>query len=173
MSWTKADGAKIKITFSLPLVGSVSESASSFTVTAQEYDFVPNGTLHNVVKAVNSVVGYTGQPESIDDAKSIVLEMKPLERFESAVGDIMVAYNGVGGLSGTGGQVAPFNVAFTPTELAYKGDQNDQEHVEISNITASSMLMKVNYTVFENQDQGHLEISNITAIGTLTHINNI
>lgn len=73
MSWQKSDGAKIKITFNLPLVGSVSESASSFTVTAQEYDFVPNGTLHSVVKAVNSVIGFTGYYGLLDLSSGVTL----------------------------------------------------------------------------------------------------
>ena len=52
--WTKADGAKIQITFSEPLTGTVSGNESHFTVSAPEYDMVPGGTLSNVSKAVKS-----------------------------------------------------------------------------------------------------------------------
>ena len=52
--WTKADGAKIQITFSEPLTGTVSGNESHFTVSVPEYDMVPGGTLSTVYKAVKS-----------------------------------------------------------------------------------------------------------------------
>lgn len=52
--FTKADGAKIKITFSEPLTGTVSGNESHFTVSVPEYDMVPGGTLSTVHKAVKS-----------------------------------------------------------------------------------------------------------------------
>ena len=52
--WTKADGAKIQITFSEPLTGTVSGNESHFTVSVPEYDMVPGGTLSTVHKAVKS-----------------------------------------------------------------------------------------------------------------------
>ena len=52
--FTKADGAKIQITFSEPLIGDVSGNQSHFTVSVPEYDMVPGGTLSAVRKAVKS-----------------------------------------------------------------------------------------------------------------------
>ena len=52
--FTKADGAKIQITFSEPLIGDVSGNQAAFTVTVSEYDMVPGGTLSSVAKAVKS-----------------------------------------------------------------------------------------------------------------------
>ena len=52
--WTKADGAKIQITFSEPLTGTVSGNESHFTVSVPEYDMVPGGTLSMVQKAVKN-----------------------------------------------------------------------------------------------------------------------
>lgn len=52
--FTKADGAKIQITFSEPLTGTVSGNESHFTVSVPEYDMVPGGTLSTVTKAVKS-----------------------------------------------------------------------------------------------------------------------
>ena len=52
--FTKADGAKIQITFSEPLTGDVSGNQSHFTVSVPEYDMVPGGTLSTASKAVKS-----------------------------------------------------------------------------------------------------------------------
>ena len=52
--WTKADGAKIQITFSEPLIGDISGNQAAFTVTVPEYNMVPGGTLSSVKKAVKS-----------------------------------------------------------------------------------------------------------------------
>ena len=53
-NWTKADGARIQITFDQPLTGDVSGNQSHFTVSVPEYDMVPGGTLSTVHKAVKS-----------------------------------------------------------------------------------------------------------------------
>ena len=52
--FTKADGAKIQITFSEPLTGDVTGNQSHFTVSVPEYSMVPGGTLSTVTKAVKS-----------------------------------------------------------------------------------------------------------------------
>ena len=52
--WTKADGARILITFDQPLTGTVSGNESHFTVSVPEYDMVPGGTLSTVSKTVKS-----------------------------------------------------------------------------------------------------------------------
>ena len=64
--WTKADGAKIQITFSEPLTGTVSGNESHFTVSVPEYDRVPGGTLSTVHKAVKSTAAKVGYAATID-----------------------------------------------------------------------------------------------------------
>ena len=64
--WTKADGAKIQITFSEPLIGDVSGNQAAFTVTVPEYDMVPGGTLQNVTKAVKSTYPFSRHSQTID-----------------------------------------------------------------------------------------------------------
>lgn len=166
MSWVKGDGAKIKIVFDSPLVGDVTGKQNSFTVTVPEYTYVPGGTIQNVVKTVAST--YAG-----DTAYELILEMEPLKRFESAAGNITVAYNGAGGLAGQGGAVQPFTTSFTPVDLVPKPDQNDAEHIEIGNVTAVGTLTRIYYTNTVDQEQGHINISGISATGTLTHVNDI
>jgi hypothetical protein len=109
--------------------------------------------------------------QSVDDTYSIVLEMEPLQRFESAAGNITVAYDGNGTLQGAGGPVAAFEQSFAPTDLIPKPDQNDQEHINIASISAASNLMRVYYTnAYGNE---HINIASITAVGTLTNINDL
>ena len=64
--WTKADGAKIQITFSEPLTGTVSGNESHFTISVPEYDMVPGGTLSNVSKAVKSTSAKVSYAATID-----------------------------------------------------------------------------------------------------------
>ena len=64
--WTKADGAKIQITFSEPLTGTVTGNQSHFTVSVPEYDMVPGGTLSNVAKAVKSTSAKVSYAATID-----------------------------------------------------------------------------------------------------------
>ena len=108
--------------------------------------------------------------QSADDTHSIVLEMQPLERFESAAGDITVAYSG-GTLQGTGGSVSAFEQSFAPTDLIPKPDQNDQEHIAITSVTASGTLTAIQYISAKAEE--HISITGITAVGVLTNINDI
>ena len=64
--WTKADGAKIQITFSEPLTGTVSGNESHFTISVPEYDMVPEGKLSNVAKAVKSTSAKASYAATID-----------------------------------------------------------------------------------------------------------
>ena len=64
--WTKADGAKIQITFDQPLTGDVSGNQSHFVVTVPEYDMVPGGTLSNVSKAVKSTSTKVSYAATVD-----------------------------------------------------------------------------------------------------------
>ena len=64
--FTKADGAKIQITFSEPLTGDVTGNQSHFTVSVPEYSMVPGGTLSSVSKAVKSTYPFSGPSQTID-----------------------------------------------------------------------------------------------------------
>ena len=164
--WTKADGAKIQITFSEPLTGTVTGNQAHFTVTSQEYNYVPGGTLGAITHTVTATAAG-------DTTKELILTVKDTERFESAAGDITVAYDGGGSLVGEGGAVLAFTQSFTPTGLVPKPHQNDVEHIEISNIAATGTLTKINYANTAAQDMGHIEITGITAVGVLTKVGNI
>lgn len=162
--FTKADGAKIKITFDSPIttIEDGLANVSAFVVTVPEYNYVPEGTIRNVVKTLASVTNYSGY--------CIILETNPLERFASAAGDISVSYAG-GTLMGVGGPVAPFTETFTPEDLEYKGDQNDAEHINVV-IQAVGNLVSVDYSDYKAQNE-HINLNSITASGILTHINDL
>ena len=64
--FTKADGAKIQITFSEPLTGDVTGNQSHFTVSVPEYDMVPGGTLSSVSKAVKSTSAKVSYAATVD-----------------------------------------------------------------------------------------------------------
>ena len=66
MSFTKSDGAKIKITFNQPITAGAAGNQSHFTVTVPEYTFVPGGTLQNVTKAVKSTYAFAGVQQTFD-----------------------------------------------------------------------------------------------------------
>lgn len=109
-----------------------------------------------------------------EDAKCVLLTLPRGNQnsIQNAVGDVTVHYDGHGFLRGEGGGVQPFDAPFTPVGLEYKGDQNDAEHIEISDITAEGTLTRINYTDAKSGDE-HIEIANITAVGVLTHIDDI
>lgn len=52
--FTKADGAKIQIEFSQPLVGDCAGNEGAFTVTVPEYTMVPGGEIEYNQKTVKS-----------------------------------------------------------------------------------------------------------------------
>lgn len=66
MSFTKADGAKIKITFDQPITAGAASEQSHFTVTVPEYDYVPGGVLQNVTKTVKSTYALAGVQQTLD-----------------------------------------------------------------------------------------------------------
>lgn len=163
---------------------SVSTDGSNYSPVTNGGQFLSPGSYDNTtayIKVELTTTDATLTPtvsslhlalQTAEDTYSIILEMEPLQRFESAAGDITVAYDGLGTLSGNSGAVEAFSATFTPTELAPKPDQNDEEHIEISSITATGTLTEIQY---EDAQAGgeHLEIVGITATGVLTHINDI
>ena len=104
------------------------------------------------------------------DTYSLILEMQPLQRFESAAGNIVVGYDGAGSLSGKGGAVVAFSKSFAPTELVWKGDQNDLEQISISDINVVPNLIRIYYLYAQCIE--NIQFS-IDPHGILTHINDI
>ena len=179
IAWTedKPTGTSVAI--------SVSTDGSNYSPVTNGGQFMPPGTYNNAtvyIKVELATTDATLAPtvsslhlalQTAEDTYSIILEMEPLQRFESAAGSITVAYNGGGTLIGEGGAVLAFTQSFAPTDLVPKPHQNDAEHIEISSIAATGTLTKINYTNTAAQDQGHIEIVGVTATGTLTPVSNI
>lgn len=92
--------------------------------------------------------------------------------MQNAVGDVRVAYDGSGTLKGLGGPVLAFEQTFTPNGLEPKNNPNDEEHVEISDVYATGVLLEIRYTNVYSENE-HIEVSDITASGTLTRVDDI
>jgi hypothetical protein len=177
IAWTedKPTGTSVSV--------SVSTDGVSYSAVTNGGQFLPPGTYNNTtayIKVELSTTDATLTPtvsglhfalQTVEDTYSIILEMEPLQRFESAAGDITVAYDGAGTMQGAGGPVAAFARAFAPTELVAKPHQNDAEHLEVSSVAAAGTLTRIYYTsayAFE-----HIEVAGITAVGTLTNVKDI
>lgn len=163
--WTKGEGAYIKITFTESLTYAVDGNQSHFTITWQEYNMVPGGSLINKTGTVLQT--FLGE---YDD--ELILEMQPLQRFHNAVGQITVAYDGAGTLQGDGGAVEAFSASFTPQDLEPKNNPHHSEHLEIVSVSATGSLPLVTYYNTRSSHE-HLEIVSVTASGTLTHIDDL
>jgi hypothetical protein len=135
-----------------------------FTVTGNEYNFVPNGSLSQKEYQVESVSSHP------TESNSLLLEIDDFSRFCSVAGGITIAYSG-GNLMGEGGAVAGFSIAFSPLGLVQKPHQNDQEHIEIM-LSATSTLLHIYYSNAKLDDE-KIEISSISASGVLTSINDL
>lgn len=178
LSWTEdiPEGTELEVSVSTDGVtytpiGNHSEIVSSGEVLTMFYVKVEISTTDVTVTPSLSELSVLVQ--DADDVYSVILDMIPNKRFCSAVGQINIAYSAeVGNLEGLGGPVDSFNISFTPEDLIAKPHQNDQEHIEITNLSAVSTLTRIYYTDVQNGGE-HLEIANITAVGTLTNIDDI
>lgn len=138
----------------------------AFTVTGKVYNWVPNGAL---IDEVFTVVDVLLHPTI---ANSILLEIADNDRFESTIGELTVSYNKVlGNLIGYGGPSDSFSVSFIPADLVWKGDQNDQEHLEAT-FEAIGVLIHVYYTDSSGGTE-HINFTNIVASGVLTNVSDI
>ena len=61
-----SEGTEIAIEFTEALTGNPSGNESKFTITTQEYNMVPGGTLFSKTKTVTSIKGYSSAEEIID-----------------------------------------------------------------------------------------------------------
>ena len=103
-----------------------------------------------------------------DDKKVITLGLN-IPSIHPAIGDVAVVYNGNGGLTGWGGPASAFDEAFTPVGLTWKGNQNDEEHIEI-HVTPNVRLTYVN--IVDAQESEHIAISAVATI-KLTDIHDL
>lgn len=90
--------------------------------------------------------------------------------FLSASGDLTLSYT-PGTITSPDLDMEEWTFEFTPTHLT-KPDGYEDEHVEISGISATGTLTTITYTDAQS-DGEHIEISGITATGTLTHVDDL
>jgi hypothetical protein len=164
-----ADGANSDdMTFSIEFTQDITNTAlmaniaDHFGVMVNEYEYTPLGGLIQTERTVASVTKTDSQ------TLEIVIDTP---NFSSAIGDITVTYDGKGGLKGAGGMVKAFTETFTPTDLTWKGHQNDVEHIEITDIDASVTVRPVTY--YDTMENEHINIPDITASITLINIHDL
>ena len=73
--FTKADGARIQITFDQPLTGDVIGNQNHFVVSVPEYDMVPDGTLSTVHKAVKSTAARASFAATVNLAAGALMDV--------------------------------------------------------------------------------------------------
>ena len=163
------DGANSDdMTFSIEFTQDITNTAlmaniaDHFGVVVNEYEYTPLGGLIQTERTVASVT------KTDSRTLEIVIDTP---NFSSAIGDITVIYDGKGGLKGAGGMVKAFTDTFTPTDLTWKGHQNDVEHIKIADIDASVTVRPVTYYTTNNNE--HLEVNDITAGITLINIHDL
>ena len=140
-------------------------------------DGLPSGACTLQIKAEMTTTDNTKSPKltglsirNSTDKKILVLTSAP-PNFSSAIGNMTVNYDGLGGLSGLGGPTAPFSGAFTPTGLTWKGHQNDEEHINVS-MSATAGTTLITYHSAQN-DNEHLSVSFTGATVTLTDVHDL
>ena len=157
-------GTQIAIRFNQEIVSEL--TTDGWSVSMPEYDKVPGGALSIVSRTVISV--------SFGDDMAIVLlgfAAGNQNSVQNAAGPITVSYNGTT-LAGDGGFVQAFELECPIDGLAYKGGQNDEEHITISSIQAVGKLSKLSRSNYYAPAE-HITIGNMTATGVLTHLNDI
>lgn len=99
-----------------------------------------------------------------DTDKKVLMLTSAIPNFSSAIGNITVSYDGHGGLRGEGGNAAAFTGTFTPTNLTWKGHQNDEEHIEVD-IDADVDLIAIVYR--NTKEDEHIELTLSAAIALI------
>lgn len=138
---------------------------TKFTVSFDEYNYVPGGTSSRKTRAVTSL--------EVADPQTLILNFDPgcTNSIQRAAGDITVTYDGSGTLMGQGGPVLAFERTFTPVDLDPKNNPHVMEHVGVSDIRAKGDLLQV-FCINLGENE-HIDMSSITAVGTLTHVDDI
>ena len=168
MYYDRPYGKYIVAVFDGPVSAPTENDVSHFTVTAQMAVVGDDGHLA-LTPAPRTVTGVAAHP---DVANALLITLDTAERLDECWKHVVLAYDGSGSLTGYGRPVEAFEIEFDPQSIAYKGDQNAEEHLEINSITASGTLIRLYYSDYKSVDE-HIEISSITATGTLTHVDDI
>lgn len=138
---------------------------TKFTVSFDEYNYVPGGTSSRETRAVTSL--------EVADPQTLILNFGPgcTNSIQRAAGDITVAYDGSGTLMGQGGPVLAFEKTFTPVDLDPKNNPHDVEHVNISSVVSVPRLLRVYY--LNSKTDEHIAINHIVSTCSLTAISDI
>ena len=164
---------------------SVSTDGSNYSPVTNGGQFLPPGSYDNATAYIKvelatadatltpTVSGLHFVLQTTEDQHSMILEMEPLQRILNAAGDIAVVYDGGGSLVGEGGAVLAFTQSFTPAGLIPKPHQNDAEHMQLSDVSATTNFMRVYYSNSPVQDAGHLQLTDVSCSGVLTNVNNL
>lgn len=164
---TTYSGYKMAISFDFTVTIENEGNERAFTVSGQEYDYEPGGTLHSQTYTVDKVDAYEG------DTHSLQLKINVFDRFHRVNGDITVAYDStVGTLAGYGGPAASFTESFTPTGLVNNPHPNNPENIDITAISATAQFNPIIYTNSYNGGE-NVEVAALAAAGTLIHIDDI
>lgn len=159
-----ADGMEITVVLTEDMTNAdVSNMKNNFSVELEEYTRVPEGSLETTTRSIASV-------SKVDDDELLLTVNKP--NFSSAIGNITVKYDGLGGLRGLGGPAPAFDGEFVPTGLTWKGHQNDVEHISFSGIEASATLIPITYYDAQANPE-HIAFNDISASITLTNVHDL
>lgn len=135
---SKAEGKKIAVKFTMPLLGDVTGNAAAFGVTGQEYKYI-NGPIIAKVYTITSIIAHPIEP------RTLLITVDDLTRFNNVEGQLKVTYNSaLGTLVGEGGAVQSFETYFTPLDLLREINPNDEETVRgtISSATIEYAVMQ-------------------------------
>ena len=136
---SKGEGAKIALQFTQDITSDVSSLATAFAVSGSQLQHV-DGILIAGDYQVNDVAKVDG------NKKKLILNMKPLKRFNNVVGSITVKYDAaLGNLAGCGGTVGSFTTDFIPTELIPKINPWQRERVSVA-VALNVLATKVYYS---------------------------
>lgn len=133
---SKGIGQKIGIQFTEEILA---VSKAGFSITGVEHQYV-NGPLIEGDYEVEAVTLHPSRD------KAILITVLETKRFNNVVGELTVHYDVTAGeLTGRGGAVKSFSVAFTPTELAPKPNPHRHE-VLFTSTQVEAQLIEVRYT---------------------------
>lgn len=168
LEYDKSYGKYLVAVFDGPVSAPTENDLQHFSVTAPLPVVGEDGYL-TVKPMPRTIVSAVPHP---DVANALLITLDTTQRIDESWKPVVFAYDGTGSLTGYGRPVEAFEVAFEPQGIAYKGDQNDEEHIEIKSIEAVGTLIRVSYSDYSAPAE-HIEITGIMATGILTHINDI
>lgn len=111
------------------------------------------------------------QISDLTDQNRIALTLGAGNRnnLQKAAGPVTVRYAN-GDLSGEDALVDNFIESFTPEDVAYKGNQNDHEHIEVTGGSWSAALTAIRYLSGQDDRNGHFAVTGGNWTCTLTYI---